>query len=121
MERKPYVPSGRRAENPRAVNDPEAGHYLIRLIRGGVRVPAQIIFEDGKWSATIGGVLQGEPHADPVHAAKVLSIWWYGERIDKTEHDFQVSVIEHVKKHQPDHPAANPRQPIDLTKMKPLF
>lgn len=94
---------------------------MIRLVRGGPYVPAEIVHADGEWSAIINGVLQGQPHAQPEKAPGVSKIWLFGKRIDGKEYAYRRAVGDHVAKHDPEHPLATPNQPIDLSKLKPLF
>ena len=55
-------------EKPRAVDQPEAGFFELRQVRGGPLVAAVIKHEGGLWSAEIDGVPCGEPHHDPACA-----------------------------------------------------
>ena len=84
-------------------------------------MPAVIKFVDGEWQAIINGEPQGEPNADPAKAVGVLKVWMFGERVNAQEVEFRDRLREYAVKHDPDHPAAQPHRPIDLTKMKPVF
>lgn len=94
---------------------------MIRLTRGGPKVAAEIILRDGLWSARIDGQLQGEPSENPITAAGVIKVWTFGERTTESEVRYRESKAAHYRKHDPSHPLANPKQKIDLSKIKPIF
>jgi hypothetical protein len=109
-----------RGEPPRDPGLPEVGYYLLRLVRQGPLVPAQIVCVDGLWHAEIDGVAYAAA-ADPAEAPKVFDIWLRAARTTPEEYAHLLVVAEWARKHQPDHPAANPGKPISLGNMPPLF
>lgn len=103
----------KRSWKARQVDQPEPGYFLIRLVRKGPLVPARITRRDGVWQAIINGEPQREG-ADPTTAQGVLRIWHGGEVISEAGY-----LRAMHKARQPD--ALPPREPIDLTKLPPLF
>lgn len=101
---------------PRAINQPEPGYFLMRLIKGGPHVPAQICRNDsGVWWAVVNG--QGHAaHTDPALAPLVFTIWHSGQEIDRATYEHRLKLKEWAEKHHPDHPAAKPREKIDRLK-----
>lgn len=111
-----------RNEPPRRIDRPEEGLFLLRLVRGGPLVGAAIVrLPDHRWAAQIDGQWCGEPHGDPVRAAGVFRIWTSGKRVNLEEFQFRLGMRVWAEKHAPFHPAANPRQPIDLSELPPIF
>lgn len=109
-----------RAEAPRAVDKPEPGYFLLRLVRGGPHVAARILHDDGQWQAIIDGVA-ADPHADPAQAVGVFRIWHGGRRCTQAEYDYRLSLKSWAVAAMPQHPAAQPRQPIDLASLPPVI
>ena len=108
-------------ERPRPVDTPEPGYFLMRLVRGGPHVPAQIIqHADGQWQAVIDGEARGS-HPDPAYAVDVFRIWHSGARTTSDEYHHRLRMKSWAQKNMPEHPAANPRKAITLTKLPPLI
>lgn len=120
LRRKP-PPLMRNDERPRVVDQPEPGFFELRLVRGGPLVGARIIHEQGWWTAWIDGKLCGPADQDPVRAEGVCRIWNGARRIDRVLYDFRLSTKSWALANEPDHPAANPGEPIDLGRMRSLF
>lgn len=108
-------------EAPRDVARPEPGYFRLRLVRHGPWVPARIVRRpDGQWQAIVNGEsYRADP--DPGRAPWVFRIWHGGRVIDRAAYLEMLRVKGWAQAHQPDHPAANPRKPIDLTAAPPLF
>lgn len=105
----------RRDQEPvRAVWPPEPGYFRVRLVKGGPQVPARISRNGETWSTVIAGVLSVA--TDPI-AAGADYIWHYGTRIGETEYREMLFTTAIASA---DHPARNPRQPIDISRLKPL-
>lgn len=111
----------RAPEAARAVDVPEAGHFAMKLTKGGPRVPARISHDDGVWSAIIDTVPQTPPHADPAHAAGVFRIWHSAERITLEDYSYMVAFRAWAEANQPDHPCLHPTDPIDFNKLPADF
>jgi hypothetical protein len=109
------------AADVRRIDQPEVGCFAIRLTKGGPEVGARISCVSGEWSATINGVMQQPPAADPVQAGGVFRIWEWGRSIAPEEYDYLLALAAWASKHDPSHPLANPSQPIDLATAKPAF
>lgn len=108
-------------EPSRRIDVPEPGFFSMRLRRKGVQVGARIVHHDGLWWAEIDGKQVGEPHADPAYADGVFRVWTSGRRISVEEHAYLLDLAAWARANAPDHPAANPRQPINLTATRSLF
>jgi hypothetical protein len=107
----------RRDWKSRSVAEPEAGFFLMRLVRNGPFVPARIRHIDRMWSAVING--EAFPaSSDPANAPRVFSIWHSAEQI--TEAEYRKRLLQ-SRDAPPDDPLANPDRPIDLTILPPLF
>lgn len=110
----------RREWKARAVAEPQPGFFLIRLVRKGPQVPARICHENGVWWAIVDS--QTFPSAsDPAAAPRVFPIWHGGEEITEAEYQHRLALKRWAQAHQPDHPAANPGRPIDLTTQRSIF
>lgn len=107
---------------PRAVDQPEAGFFILRLVAGAWRVPARIWQDDaGIWRAEIDGELQEPGAADWAKASGIERVWLYGERVHETEYHHRNRIREWVMRHDRNHPAANPKIPISLRAMPAVF
>jgi hypothetical protein len=111
--------SGRRQEAARRVDQPETGFFLIRLVRGGWKVPCQIARcpETSDWIAIIDG--ETTRHPDPTEAG-VMRIWLAGESVEEWVARDRDALREWAKAHDPDHPAANPRKAVDPMRLRPV-
>lgn len=107
--------SDQRRQPARRVDQPEPGYFLVRLVKGGPRVAAEITHRRGLWGALVNGETCGAQHADWTRAAGVAAVW-LGERIDAAEYRRVLALAA-----QPGHPNATPRRPLDLAALPPLF
>ena len=96
---------------PRSVEHPVPGYFLVRLVRGGVLVPAAINCDFGLWSCSIQGVDQGPSDEDPARVEGLFRIWHWGKMIERAEY---LRLLTRG-------PAADPNQPVDLANRSPLF
>ena len=106
--------------DPRRVDEPKEGFFLIRLVRGGVPVAARIGHDERGWFVIIDGV-EKRPDADPWQAEDMSRVWHYGREIDQVEYDYTLARAAHARQHLPGHPAADPTKPVDLNDVPPLF
>jgi hypothetical protein len=100
----------------RKINDPQPGHWMVRLVRDGPEVPAKIERIDHEpgnpankldTGPVMFALIAGEP-VDP------LAIWHSrGRPIDAVEYAYQLADYLWCRDHAPDEPKANPRAPID--------
>lgn len=100
----------RRHEPSRRVDEPQAGYYRVRMIKGGPWVAAQVEQKLGIWSASINGVPCGAADFDPSRADGVFRVYLTGVSITKAEYDALVRS-----------PPSSPRMPIDIGSIKPEF
>lgn len=118
---------------------PVAGFYSTRLVKGGIKCPVRIYFGcpivDGeqldrspRWCVLINGASARTERNDEGDAIgrvphPVDSVWPYCalNPISKSEYRFQLRRVYWAKQHAPWHPAARPREPIDLHSLKPGF
>ena len=109
------------AQPPRVSDQPRPGWYLLRLVRGGPFVGAQIVqHEDGQWSCMIDGEWQG-PSADPWLLPFTERIHFGGRDSTQAEIEYRIGVKRWAEIHRPDHPAANPRKRIDINDLPTVF
>jgi hypothetical protein len=108
-------------EPSRRVDLPEPGFFELTLVRSGPLVAAKITFADGLWGAWIDGVPCGDMNADPALADGVFRIWHGARRISESDYNYRLSVKSWALKHDNTHPAANPRQSIDLDARPSIF
>lgn len=103
---------------------PVAGFYLVRLAKGAMQTPVRLWFgppiverrkldRAPRWQAVVDGALTDD----------VDSIWPFCARwpIDRREYRFRLRRAAWARRHAPLHPAANPRERIDLRNMPPIF
>lgn len=96
------------------------GFYRIKIVRKGPWVGAEIRFEGDKAVAYVDGQLSlGTSGGWEQDAVDRIALW--GEPITEPEHRFLLAQAEHARKHRPDHPAANPKKPIDFLLLKPVY
>ncbi len=109
------------AEASRPVGQPAPGYFRVRLVRKGPWVGARIVrHSDGSWQAMVDGQRYAAA-LDPASAPWVFRIWHSGRSISEHEYLSYLRTKGWAMAHSPDHPAAHPREPVDLTKTPPLF
>jgi hypothetical protein len=107
-------------EQPRRVDQPEAGHFKMRLVPGGPFVAAKIERDGRLWRAVING--EAFPAApDPVDALHVFAVWHSGRTITVDEYAHMLRVAEWAQRDAPDHPAAKPRERINIAGKPPII
>lgn len=107
------------------VSVPVPGFYRRRMVRGGVWVAARIWVEDGERDPDTNELLSdqvircevGGAQADPIAQWSYLA----GQPITEAEFEYLMAAAAWAERHAPDAPEANPRAPIDLNSMPPLF
>lgn len=100
--------SARHSQPARRIDQPEAGFFLLKLVRGGPRVAARIWHEGGEWWAEVAGNSYAR-HADPFYAPFVMRIWHGGDFVERDVY-FQA-----IGQSMP------PDERIDLNDIEPLF
>lgn len=108
----------------RLVDRPAPGFFKVRLHRRGIWCPARIWLDDDPRDPLTGesidrahklmAEIDGKP-ADP------MQVWHWGKPIHVTEYNYMRGVTEWAITHAPNDPAANPKAPVDLNAMPPLF
>lgn len=110
---------------PRRIDQPRPGYFLLRLVRHGPKVAARIVCEQDSgrllWRAEIDGKWHGAWSVDPEASPGVMRIWTSGEMVAEAEFRFRLALRDWALEAAPVHPAANPRRPIDLATLPPLF
>jgi hypothetical protein len=123
------------------VGVPVAGFYTCRLIRDGVRVAVRIWFgqpivegevqdRSPRWCCEVDGCTDRNDYdADGNRLGRVPldpllddpGVWTHccGNPISEREYDFLNRRRLWAVEHAPDHPAANPRTPVDVRALKP--
>jgi hypothetical protein len=96
------------------------GHYLLRLVKGGPWVAAEIRRdENGIWYAMLDGVESG-PAEDPWSLPDLERIHFGGRESYASETAYRLAMARFAREHKPDDPAANPRRPIDPSTFIPF-
>ena len=111
---------------PRVIDKPREGFWLIKLVKNGPEVAAAIILEHTTYepgnalnrmdrSATLAAYIDGHPcHIDEVWLRR-------GRPIDEREYRFRIRDTAWLREHAPDDPGANPKTAIDSLTVKPPF
>ena len=118
---------------------PNPGHYATRLVKGGPRVAVRIWFGlpivdgdeldrslrwcveiDGKTDKVVKDPESGERCTVPLEPT---AVWPFcaKEPITSAEYRYLLAMSKHAKAHNPMHPAAAPREKIDVGRMAPIF
>ena len=95
------------------------GHYLIRLVRRGPWVAAEISHGEDGWRCIVGGVVEG-PSDNPWSLASLGQVHAYGRETTPSEAAYREAMRRHAELHDPSHPAANPRKPVSLDRIIPF-
>lgn len=106
-----------------------AGYFRRKLVRGGIWVGVRFWLDDEQqWRVEVNGNTHriiskdnGEPaHIEPLD---VYHEWaaCCGQQITEREFQFLMRRREWARTHAPDHPAAQPHQPVDLSKLPPRY
>jgi hypothetical protein len=103
------------------IDRPRAGFFRTRLARGGIYVGVRFWVDtvDRCWRVEVDGRLtrtDGQP-LDPLEVWP----WCAGQEITEREFNFLARRRQWAEEHAPDHPAANPEEPVDLSKLPPRF
>lgn len=100
-------------------DDPQCGFFKRRLVKDGPFVPARIwldqdvdpetgeLCDDERLQCEVNG-----SYADPLDAWQ----WLCANPITEQEFKYMEALREHAALHEPDHPMADPRKPIDQLK-----
>lgn len=117
---------------PVAVWPPVAGHYAMRLARGGVRVAVRIwegppviegeeLDRSPRWCCEIDGRTDRLERDDEAGylcrvPLEIDRAWPYcaGEPIAESEYRYLLAHAEWAREHQPEHPRAQPRKAVDF-------
>lgn len=107
-------------QSPRQSDRPEPGYYLLRLVRGGSWVPAQITHSEVEgWRVMINGAWEGPAH-DPWSLPNMERVHWGGRVTTAEDVAFRLARKAHAEIYAPDDAAANPTKKIDLDKLIPF-
>ena len=108
----------------RDISKPEPGHWLVRLVKNGPRIPAAIvrhctIMEPGNPLNKMdrSGFLVGYINGEIVDPGRVWEM--RGEPISEAEYAFRCRDAAWAKEFAADEPAANANRPIDYLACKP--
>jgi hypothetical protein len=110
---------------------PEPGLYRIRRVKGGVSVPVKIwrpclctiggSDEEHQWTPAcdrfpaLRALIDGWEDADP------MTVWNSCRPIEPAEYEFLVNDHAWARSHAGHLPQANPRLPVNLEELDPLF
>lgn len=112
--------SDRRSQAPRRADLPDPGFYRCKLVKNGPQVGVEVRLESGVWTVIVDGI-ERESAREPWSIPWMRDRYHYADRIEAADHAYLISLSAWAREHDPNHPAANPRQPIRATTLKPLF
>ena len=101
----------------RYIDRPEPGYYKTRLVRGGWEVGVRIFVEADRLAIEIDGERcdrKGQPF-------DVYAEWPWLRPDTEANFRFLARTREWANLYEPEHPAANPWRPIDLSRLPPRF
>lgn len=104
---------------PRQSDTPKPGFYLLRLIRKGPWVGAQIVHDNDGWRTMVDGTWSG-PSNDPWLLPDMERIHYYGRESTASEVEYRIGKARWAAIYKPDAIEANPKRPIDLDKLIPF-
>ena len=105
---------------PRRTDRPQPGFYILRLVRGGPPVGAEIIRDDdGNWWCSVDDVLYG-PNADPFQIDALANVHAYGQEATEAEVRYRIDLGRWARQFAPNHAAANPRRPVNSDTLVPF-
>ena len=110
----------------RAMDRPECGYWLTRMVRNGPYVCAAILrLQTRSEPDNPSNLMDRSPfmcaflNGDPVD---ISTVWLRrGTPITGTEYAHRLRVSRRALQHAPDSPEANPKTPVDLKTMPPLY
>lgn len=108
---------------PRRIDQPRPGAWLVRLVRGGPLVPARIFWCDHEPGEPDNKLDQPFLDAE-INGKRVdpLKLWeMRGRAVPLNEIAYRDALRKWAQENAPDDPAANPDQPIDHLTVKPPF
>jgi hypothetical protein len=120
MRHIPGMPARHDPSQARQVWPPSPGHFALKLAKGCWAVPCRIVHDDAGWHAVIDE-FEHPPNADPAGAEGVSTVWTYGQIIGTSSYNWLLSVKRWAEQNYRDHPALNPRVPIDPMKLRPIM
>lgn len=120
---------------PIMIGQPRKGFYRTQLVNGGLNVGVLVWFGrpivDGetqdrapRWCVAVDGRTDKLDHEAGCHVPlDPFDVWpWCcDEKITHREFAFLKDRARWARRYAPEHPAANPRKPIDRRKLKPLI
>jgi len=95
----------------------EAGTYRVRLIRNAIYVGVRFWHEADGWHV----IVDGRTHRADGELLDPYEVWPWCQPVSEYEFEFMERRRRWAHEHQPDHPAANAFEPIDLSKLPPRF
>jgi hypothetical protein len=112
---------------------PVAGFYGVRLVRAGYEVPVRLWFGapvfDGeeqdrspRWCVEVAGKTTRDDDDGLPEYLDPFDYWPWCARspISAAEYAHRLRLMAWAEEHAPNHPAANPRRPIDVGALAPV-
>jgi hypothetical protein len=111
---------------PRNIDRPEPGFWMVRRVKGGVDVPARIFRET---CTAEPGNDENRMERPAFLVAEILGetvplerVWHArGRPIDAAEYRFQIADFEHAQAWRPHDPKHAPNARVDLSALPPLY
>jgi len=99
----------------RLMGTPMPGYYKRRLVKGGPWVAVRFFEDGGEIRVEVDGYTE-RADGTPIDPHEEWPICWPSSEAD---YRFFTIMREWSRRHAPHHPAARPREPIDLGAMPP--
>lgn len=101
---------------PRRIDSPRVLYTMIRMVRGGIEVPACIRLEpDHHGNKVLIAYIRGI-------VADIESVWLRrGREITEAEYDYQIELCKWADQHDPRGPIANPMRRVDFNRMASIY
>jgi hypothetical protein len=107
-------------DQARPVWPPRAGHFRLRLCKGGWQVPAKIQYSPIEGWRAIVDEFQHPWHDLPEYAPRLAGVWHHGLIITIDEYAWCMAVKRWAERECPEHPSLNPRKPIGRMNLTPF-
>ena len=108
-------------------DEPAAGFYKIKIIRGGPWLGVRIWYDDDPRDPDFPDIPLDRAHIWRAERdgreVDVSAVWPFAANhpIDAAEYAYLLGDAAHARAHRPFDPEANPGEAVDLGRIKPIF
>lgn len=104
-------------------NDPQPGFYETKLVKGGPDIPVRIYLHgetDEAGELVEPEELRAEQNG---HEIEPAAVWLHCSTrpISQGRYEYLMDLGRWAAAHEPDHPQANPKRKIDISRLAPDF